>query len=234
MIEGKKAIAIIPARGGSKGIPGKNVVDVAGRPLIAYTIAAATNCDEIDRVVVSTDDTDIAGIAIREGAEVPWLRPAELASDTSKTIDAVIYTLERIRSEEGEKYDLLVLLQPTSPLRREVDIKVAIRAAVDTGEDVVTISEINDPPVLMREYEEISDGVGRVKNYIDTSSTIRRQDMKKMYRVNGAVYVNHVDRLSLDTSLNDNPVGVLMPKERSIDVDDETDLFMVRALITSE
>ena len=203
-------LAVIPARGGSKGIPGKNIKDLYGQPLISYTIQAALDCKKIDRVVVSTDSEEIA--------DVPFLRPAALAMDTSKTIDAVIDVLERLQ----ETYEYVVLLQPTSPLRTAEDIEKAIDKAIASGKDVASISLVKEHPVLMREIG--ADGV--LVPLLSGGSTIRRQDMKEIYRVNGAVYVNRVAGLTKDTSFNDNPVGYVMPVERSIDIDEESDFLL--------
>lgn len=211
-------LAVIPARGGSKGIPGKNIKDLYGQPLIAYTIQAALDCKKIDRVVVSTDSEEIAGVAKKYGADVPFLRPAALAMDTSKTIDAVIDVLERLQ----ETYEYVVLLQPTSPLRTAEDIEKAIDKAIATGKDVASVSLVKEHPVLMR---EIGDDDALVP-LLSGESTIRRQDMKEIYRVNGAVYVNRVADLTKDTSFNDNPVGYVMPVERSIDIDEESDFLL--------
>ena len=133
-------LAVIPARGGSKGIPGKNIKDLYGQPLISYTIQAALDCKKIDRVVVSTDSEEIAGVAKKYGADVPFLRPAALAMDTSKTIDAVIDVLERLQ----ETYEYVVLLQPTSPLRTAEDIEKAIDKAVTSGKDVASVSLVKE------------------------------------------------------------------------------------------
>lgn len=211
-------LAIIPARGGSKGIPGKNIKELAGKPLIAYTIEAARRAPSVSRVVVSTDSQEIADIAMRYGAEVPFLRPEELASDTAKTMDAVMYTLEEL-ARRGETYDYMVLLQPTSPLRTSEDIEGCIKKAFFSGQDVVAISEVSDSPILMR----CKDREDRLTSLIDGSSTIRRQDMPVYYRVNGSIYVNKVEGLSCFTSLNDNPVGYIVPKERSVDIDEPVD-----------
>lgn len=220
-MEDKKIVAIIPARGGSKGIPGKNIREIGGKPMIAYTIEAAKTAPSINRILVSTDSREIAEIAIRYGAEVPFLRPAGLASDTAKTMDAVMYTLDELK-KQGAYYDYMVLLQPTSPLRNGDDIEGCIQKAVSENADVVAISEVNDPPILMR----YADDRGKLTALLDGNSTVRRQDMPLCYRVNGSVYVNKVEGLSEETSLNDNPVGYIMPKERSIDIDDMADLYL--------
>jgi len=176
------------------------------------------DCKKIDRVVVSTDSEEIAGVAKKYGADVPFLRPAALAMDTSKTIDAVIDVLERLQ----ETYEYVVLLQPTSPLRTAEDIEKAIDKAVTSGKDVASVSLVKEHPVLMREIG--TDGV--LVPLLSGGSTIRRQDMKEIYRVNGAVYVNRVADLTKNTSFNDNPVGYVMPVERSIDIDEESDFLL--------
>lgn len=214
----KSILALIPARGGSKGIPGKNIKKLAGKPLIAYTVEAAKAAPSISRIIVSTDSLKIADTAQRYGAEVPFLRPEELASDTSKTMDAVMYTLDKL-AKQGETYDYLVLLQPTSPLRTAEDIEGCIQKALKCGRDVVAVSEVQDNPVLMRRMAE----TGEMSSLLNGSSTVRRQDMQAYYRVNGSIYVNLVDRLSSDTSLNDNPVGYILPREHSVDIDEPVD-----------
>ena len=203
----ERVLALIPARGESKGIPGKNTKELVGKPLIAYTIEAARECVSIDAILVSTDSEDIAEVARKYGAWVPFLRPAELASDTAKTIDVVIYTINRLASE-GWEYDYVILLQPTSPLRKPEDIEKAFSLALKTGEDVVSVSEVKDSPILIRTCEKN----GNLLPLLSESSTVRRQDMPKYYRVNGSIYVNYVSRLSSETSMNDNRVGYLMSK----------------------
>ena len=213
-----KVLALIPARGGSKGIPGKNMRQLAGKPLIAYTIEAARACTCLDDILVSTDSAEIAETARSYGAWVPFLRPAELASDMAKTMDAVLYTVRRL-AEEGREYEYVVLLQPTSPLRISEDIEGAVQLARETGKDVSAVSEVHDSPILMR----TCDAKGRLTSLLPGNSTIRRQDMPVYYRVNGSIYVNKVNRLSAATSLNDNPVGYVMPRDRSVDIDEIVD-----------
>lgn len=157
-------------------------------------------------------------MAKKYGADVPFLRPAALAMDTSKTIDAVMDVLERLQ----ETYEYVVLLQPTSPLRTAEDIEKAIDKAIATGKDVASVSLVKEHPVLMREIG----ADGSLVPLLSGGSTIRRQDMKEIYRVNGAVYVNRVADLTKNTSFNDNPVGYVMPVERSIDIDEESDFLL--------
>ncbi len=229
MMDGKRILALIPARGGSKGIPGKNIRMMAGKPLIAYTIGAALRCEEIDRVVVSTDSREIADVAVQYGAEVPCLRPEKLSGDTAKTIDAVLHML-RFLEEKKEFYDYLVLLQPTSPLRTEKEISEAIKLAYRSGRDVAAVSPVQDSPILIRSMGES----GELFPLLETDSTVRRQDMPKYYRVNGSIYVNRVANLSGMTSLNDNPLGYCMEQRHSVDIDEEIDFMAAEYWLNRE
>ncbi len=222
MYNNKRILALIPARGGSKGIKGKNIINLAEKPLISHTINAALNSKYIDTLVVSTDSIEIARVAEVYGARVPFMRPKELAEDTSKTIDCVVHAI-RTLSEMNEDYDVLVLLQTTQPLRTSVDIDEAIELFFLNGEkSVVSISEVSDNPVLVRYLDENNN----LQKLLNTSSTCRRQDMPKYYRVNGCIYINKVSEISYDTSFNDNTVPFIMNKEHSVDIDDMSDLWL--------
>lgn len=217
----KRILALIPARGGSKGIPHKNIIELCGRPLISYTIEAGLQSKYIDTVLVSTDDEEIARVSRKFGAEVPFLRPPALASDTSKTIDAVLHAI-RTLGKAGRKYDVLVLLQPTEPLRTAGDIDGAVEKYFACGENaLVSVSEVDDHPILMRTIEG-----DRLKPLLNVSSTCRRQDMPAYYRVNGCVYINAISELNDNTSFNDNPVPYVMKKSHSVDIDEPADLAM--------
>lgn len=225
MYENKRILALIPARGGSKGIPHKNIAPLAGKPLIQYSIDAALQSKYIDYVFVSTDDAEIADIAKKNGSKVPFLRPKELASDTAKTIDAVLHAIETLR-EAGETFDSLVLLQPTSPLRTAEDIDGAIERFYACGRKaVVSVSEVSDHPILIRTIEQTDDGE-RLKPLLQVSSTVRRQDMPPYYRVNGSIYINPIEGINRDTSFNDNPIPFVMEKDHSIDIDEPIDLLI--------
>lgn len=215
MYDQHRVLALIPARGGSKGVPGKNIKELGGRPLIAYTIVAALGSRYVDDVVVTTDDERIAKVAKDFGARVPFMRPAEFALDSSATIECVVHARDELL-RQGERYDCLVLLQPTSPLRDSDDIDEAIEVFVGHGcEGVVSVSPAEQNPILIRS----KDAWGRLSPLLNTSSTVRRQDMPEYYCVNGSIYVNRIDDLSLDTSLNDNPIGYVMRGACAIDID---------------
>lgn len=226
MFENKRILAIIPARGGSKGIPHKNIIDLCGKPLINYTIEAALGSKYIDYVIVSTDDQEIAKVARYCGAEIPFMRPAEFADDTSKTIDAVLYTVSELENI-GEKFDILVLLQPTEPLRTAGDIDGAIDRYFECGcHSLVSVSEVDDHPILIRSVEE-----NQLKPLLNGSSTCRRQDMPIYYRVNGCIYINAISELNRKTSFNDNTVPYIMERSHSVDIDELSDLALARYYI---
>ena len=214
---------MIPARGGSKGIRNKNIIEVKGKPLIAYTIDAANQSKYIDTVMVSTDSEVIKNVALQWGAKVPFMRPKELASDTAKTIDAVMYTINYYR-DNADIYDYFVLLQPTSPLRSAEDIDGAIEKFLNCGErDLASISEVTDSPVLIREI--IDDTI--MDKLLGETSTIRRQEMPKYYRINGGIYITKIKNLSVETSFNDSSVYYLMEKEHAVDIDEYVDLAIL-------
>lgn len=227
MFNDKKILAFVPARGGSKGIKGKNIINLAGSPLISYTIKAALKSQYIDSVVVSTDSIEIATIAKKYGARVPFMRPKELARDTSKTVDCVVHAINELNNI-GEVYDVLVLLQVTQPLRTYLDIDNAIKCFFDYGEkSVVSISEVSDNPLLIRYLDENR----HMKKMIEFNSTCRRQDMPKYYRVNGCIYINSIKEINSMTSFNDNEIPFIMDKKHSVDIDDMSDLWLAEYYI---
>lgn len=220
MYKDKKILAIIPARAGSKGIKNKNIVDLCDQPLISYSITAALQSKYIDKVVVSTDSEEIAQVAIRYDAEVPFLRPKELASDTAKIIDAVMHCIKTLEMM-GKTYDYLVLLQPTQPLRQAYHIDEAIELLVNKGEDsLISVRKVIDHPILIRTRDE----KGNAINLINQSSTQRRQDFKQYYKVNGSIYINKINQLTHETSLNDNKLCYIMDDKYDIDIDERFDL----------
>lgn len=221
-------IAIIPARGGSKGIPKKNIRSLGGLPLIAWSILKARMCNEINTVYVSTDNEEIANIAIAFGASVPFMRPLSLGADSTPTIEVVNDFLINL-VKTNTRPDFVVLLQPTQPFRRVRTILSSINLAIRTNSGVVTISPVNDHPILMRKFNPYNSSVSNLLQGVN--STIRRQDFPNIYKVNGAVYVNPTEDYFYNTSLNDNPYAILTDKRESVDIDEPEDLEYAQWLI---
>ena len=229
MINNLRILAIVPARGGSKGIKDKNIKEIDGRPLIEYTIEAAKRCEYIDEIVVSTDSEKIAKVAKKAGAKVPFLRPDELASDTARTIDVVLFTIEQLKLI-GQEYDIVVLLQPPSPLRDEDDICGAIEKYVSCNmKSLVSVSEVSESPILMRQIVDET----HMEKLLNINSTIRRQDMAKYYMVNGSIYINKIEELNSDTSLNDNVIPYVMDRSHAVDIDDYVDIEVMKYYVNN-
>ncbi|MFZ4123967.1 MAG: cytidylyltransferase domain-containing protein, partial [Candidatus Planktophila sp.] len=217
-----KVLALIPARGGSKGLPRKNVLEVGGHPLIAWTISAAKKSKYVSDVIVSTDDEEIKSVSLRYGAKVPFLRPVDLSSDTAKSIDVALHALQFF---QNEAYDLLVFLQPTSPLRTAQDIDEAIEQMVTKGAaSCVSICEVQQSPYLM--YTIGADG--GLNSILPATGWTRRQDFPAVYALNGAIYVSLCQRLlSARSFFDDATVGHIMPFMRSVDIDTADDLASI-------
>lgn len=226
MFGDKRVLGIIPARGGSKGVPRKNMRMVDGKPLVGRTVETALGSRYIDRLILSSDDKEIIKTAIEYGCEVPFVRPKELASDESVTRDVILHVMETI----GEKYDLVVCLQVTSPLLISEDIDGAIRTCVgkNTG-SCVTVCEVNKSPYWM--FSMAEDGV--IKPLMGESFlSKRRQELPMVYIPNGAVFVAMWDWfLEHKTFYGDLAAGYVMPKSRSIDIDTENDFMALDFLI---
>lgn len=221
-----KVLGIIPARGGSKGMPKKNIRPLLNKPLIAWTIEQALKSKYIDRVVVSTDDPSIAKISRKHGADVPFMRPAELATDKARSIDVVSHALLSL----PEKYDYVVLLQPTSPLRTADDIDACVKLCVGKRiNSCVSVTESEKNPHWMYSL----DRNGRMHRLIKTKKTIdRRQDLPKVYALNGAIYVAQVDWLLNNKAfVTDETYAYIMPKERSVDIDNDLDFKFAEFLL---
>ena len=231
MYKGKKILGLIPARGGSKGIPSKNIIEIYGKPLIQYSIECAKGSKYLDRTIISTDDTKIKDVAVKCGGDVPFMRPPELALDTSKTIDAVVHAINWLK-EHGEEYDYLVLLQNTVPLRKPWHIVEAIEKLFASNEkSLVSVTEVDENPVLMRTINED----GTVHNLLNVNSTMRRQDFPKFYRVDGAIYIQKLDKdFGLNTSLNDGRLSYIIEERYSVDIDTYLDIRKIEYYLEQE
>ena len=208
-------IAIIPARGGSKGLPGKNIRLLNGKPLIAHTIEAALNSKKISRVILSTDDPEIAVIGKQYGAEVPFLRPAYLASDTAKAIDTYIYTLNKLFETEGLEIKEFSVLQPTSPFRTAQHIDESIKLFYSKNADsVISFCEEHHPIV----WHKHINSEGKISPIFDERIN-NRQDEKKSYYPNGAIYLFKKSNLQIGKYYTDNTYAYVMSRQSSIDID---------------
>lgn len=225
-------VGLITARGGSKGIPRKNVAPVGGKPLIAWTIEAAKRSARLDRVLVSTDDAEIREIACAADANVPFLRPPDLARDDSPHIDVVLHALDWLAEHDGTTPEYVVLLQPTSPLRLAEDIDAAVALALQhDAEAVVSVVETHVHPVLT--YSLLEDGT--LKPFVHSPVPYpRRQDLPKAYHVNGAVYVNRARSLrDTRTFYPEGVLGHVMPEERSLQIDTAWELHLAGLILGS-
>ncbi|WP_428427362.1 cytidylyltransferase domain-containing protein [Pararhizobium sp.] len=208
-----KTIAVIPARGGSKGLPGKNIIEFHGKPLICWTVEAALDSRCFDAVLVSTDSQEIADIAVASGVSVPWLRPPHLSTDEATTMDAVVHALDQSPA------DTVVVLQPTSPLRTAEDIRICVEMHRETGKPVVSVTEAK-PWIFVKAGDS-------VKPAFDFAA--RRQDADYV-SPNGAIYVFSADYARSGRQWWLDAMPYLMPTARSIDIDTPTDLVIARAL----
>lgn len=222
-------LTIIPARGGSKGLPRKNIKNLLGKPLIAYTIEAAKNCSVKSRVIVSTDDEEIAGIAKKFGAEIPCMRPKQLADDSSSTIDCVKHMLKFLKTTENYNPDYIMLLQCTSPLRSKENIEEAYLKLKNSNYDgVVSVCEYDHNPY----WASVFDGE-RLKYFIDNGKKInRRQDLPEVYRINGAIYLVKTEALLRENTFEVNELlGYKMSRNSSIDIDNALDFKIAEFLL---
>lgn len=225
-----KIIAVILARGGSKRVPRKNIKLLAGKPLIAYSIQAAVQSKYLDRVIVSTDDVEIADVAKQFGADVPFLRPDELANDTATSLIALQHAVKFIENNENDKFDLVVLIQATSPLILSEDVDKTIEKSIETNHNsCTTVCEISERPEWM--YIIKNNHAQLLIQQKDQET--RTQLLPKVYRLTGAVYVIKRDTLMEKGKILDNNdlSVVIIPKERSIDISDFHDFIIAEALI---
>ena len=226
-----KILGLITARGGSKGIPWKNIVDLGGKPLIAWTIEASLKSDLVDRTIVTTDSGEIAEISKMFGADVPFLRPPEYALDESSSYDAIFHAIDWLKDNENIEYDFICLLQPTSPFRNHLHINEAIENFLEDDESLSMISVCE---ALINPYKmvTVSD-----KGYINKLEGLnahidRRQDLPRVYQFNGAIYLMRTSDLKTERHfITEKTIYYLMDRESSIDIDEPMDLEIARFLL---
>ena len=231
MYKGKNILGLIPARGGSKRLLRKNIKLLLGKPLITWTIEQALASKYLDRVVVSTDDKKIAEISIKYGAEVPFVRPKELAEDNTKGIDVVLHAIDCLKEDDRRKqYDLIMLLQPTSPLRKSEDIDKAIELLfLKEAKAIVSVCEVDHHPLWANTLPEDECMKDFIRKEIMNKN---RQELPVFYRLNGAIYLAYCNYIKKQKSFfGEKTFAYIMPKERSVDIDDKIDLKLAEILI---
>ena len=232
MIDGKKIIAIVPARQGSKGLAKKNIINFIGKHLLAWSIEAALQSNYVDRIIVSTDSTEIAGVGEKFGADIPFIRPSYLSEDSSTSVEVICHAIEFMSEKLGENFDFVILLEPTSPLRTSEDVDLALekligspdaRSLVSVGESE---SQHNKLQFNITESEFIS---------VEPSSKkfvhMRRQDLARSYFLDGSIYLSYIHTLfEFASFVHGKTLTLSLPKWKNIEIDDEYDYVMALAL----
>lgn len=234
MISGHRVLALVPARYGSKGLPLKNVRPLLGRPLLAWPIEAALKSRYVDRVVLSTDSMEFAQVGREAGADVPFLRPPELAVDTSPSIEFVLHAIEALEAS-GDCYDYLALLEPTSPLTETRDIDLAIETLVAhaiTADSIVGVSAlVGAHPAFAVRIEQ--NGLLRPFAVSQFASLPRRQDVEPLYALDGSLYVSSVAALRREKGFcHGRTLPYVTPRYKSFEIDDLVDFICVEALLS--
>lgn len=224
MYQNKTFLAIIPARGGSKRLPRKNLLDLCGKPLVAWSIEAGLKSKYIDEVIVSSDDDEIINISMNFGAQT-IRRPNEFASDIATTFDTIKHTIDNLK-----KYDYIVLLQPTSPLRNYKHVDEAIELLEEKkAEAIVSVCEMDHSPL----WSNILPEDGNMSNFLrDEVLNKRSQDLEKYYRLNGAIYICKTEKFLENKGffLKDNLFAYVMNKKSSVDIDEKIDFVIAQVL----
>ncbi len=234
MYKDKKILAIITARGGSKGLPKKNIKELCGKPLIVWTIQSAQRCTYIDELFVSTDCNEIAAVCENYGAPVPFLRPAHLAEDHSSSVDVVEHVVASLE-EQGKYFDYIVLLEPTSPLRKKDDLNTIVEQVVTNAhfDGLITLGEVHtEHPMIVK---KITDD-GKIASYIeDVKKISQRQQADKAYFPYGVAYVIKVDVFKDKKAFyTDNMDYYIIERWQNYEVDDVYDFLCIEAILKNE
>ena len=215
-----KVLFLITARGGSKGVPGKNIKMLGGMPLIAYKIIAAKKCQYENRIIVSTDDDDIADVAKKYGAEVPFMRPKALATDSASSMDVVLHAMNWVIENSRERYDYVCLLEPSSPFASYKDLNEALRLISENHADTLLGMKEAD---ISTNFIHSLDKDGKLSRFyfaIKDLKSIRRQDQEKEYTMNGCMYIAKWEYFMKNKLFHsENSIPYIMPEECSIEID---------------
>ncbi|TRZ96023.1 acylneuraminate cytidylyltransferase family protein [bacterium] len=232
MYKNRKILGFIPARGGSKGLPRKNIRSLLGKPLLSWTIEQANKSRYFDRVIISTDDQEICSVAKSFRGDVPFLRPKALATDKSQTIDAIIHAVDFLK-KEGQIYDYLALIEPTSPLRKDGDLDRAVKKLIDNekiADALVSVGEIHmEHPCIVKKIKK-----GFVVPYVLTKRNIvRRQDLDKAFFPYGVIYVAKLDRLlETRTFYQKRTIAYEIERWQNYEIDDLVDFVCIESILS--
>lgn len=232
MYHGKKVLAVVPARSGSKGLPHKNIRPLLGKPLLVWSLEIANNCSYIDQVMLSTDSSEYSQIASKYGAIIPCLRPSELSTDSSTSVDVVLHALDAMHNKYGD-YDIVMLLEPTSPLRVQRDLLLALEL-ISSGTSLSAVgicrAETIHPSFMFRLGQD-----SLLIPFLGTQPDgLRRQDIEELYFLEGSIYASDVSYLRKRMSFyHEYTGGVLIPYERSAEVDTLVDFLFIEAMLKS-
>ncbi|MCB0847293.1 MAG: acylneuraminate cytidylyltransferase family protein [Bacteroidetes bacterium] len=226
-----RILGIIPARGGSKGVIKKNIKLLGNKPLIGYTIDAARESQKLTRTIVSTDDPEIASVAKSLGAEVPFMRPDDLATDSAKSMPVIHHALEFMEKEEGEKYDAVLMLQPTTPFRTGKDIDQAIELLGSTGADsVISVVDVEGHHPARMKY--LKNGRLIDPDFCEEYENQPRQELQPMYLRNGAIYLTRRETIMNHSFKGNHCQALIMETRRSVNIDTELDFLMADFLLS--
>lgn len=233
MIEGKKVLGIIPARGGSKGLPGKNIKNLLGKPLIGWTIERALESKFLDKVMVTTDSREIQDVSLKYGAEAPFLRPDKLSSDTATSVDVVTHVLDYCE-EQGEFFDYLVLLEPTSPLREKDDIDLMLEKLISNqsgADSIVSIGQVESHPCILK----VKNGEKLEPFDQNLPKELRRQDMEDVYFPYGVAYIIEVSQFRRKkTFYTKNALFYEIKRYQCYEIDDIYDFLAIENIMRFE
>lgn len=234
MIDGKKILALIPARGGSKGLPRKNILPIYGKPLIAWSVEKGLKSKHVDTVLVTTDSQEIADIARAAGAHVPFLRPSELATDRSSTYDAIRHALTLLEEKEDKTFDYVVLLEPTSPLREDDDIDRMLEQLIGNAADfdsIISVGEVDEHPSIVRRLK----GPNLEPFCPELLQTTRRQDNEPAYFPYGVAYIAKTEVLLAENTFYTNRCTYFKIKQyQNYEIDDIYGFLCVESIMKHE
>ena len=233
MLNKQRILSIILARENSKGLPGKNIKELNGKPLLAWPINASNGSKYIDDTILSTDSATYANIGKNYGAKIPFIRPSNLAYDTSLSSEAVLHAINFLH-ESNDKFDYIVLLEPTSPLTQSSDIDMALESLLKNKNKYTSLVSVSEVVSAHPSFCCTIEDDMKINPYKTSKETLRRQDIQKLFHYDGSLYISKVEDFILNqTFYHQNTMAYIMPKWKSIEVDDSLDFFLIEQIMSN-